>query len=127
MVEAAFAFGSLGCRPPRTDQGHRSTILQVELPVDQRAPGLACVGEKHAGRASEPPPDYLAVEAVVRSLYGEPHLIEPFERRQRTQAMYIALQHQVHRHPWLATHAAWVVERAKQTNVIWLLGRPVSD
>jgi hypothetical protein len=80
---------------------------------------------RHAGRASEPPPDYLAVEAVIRSLYGEPHLIEPLERRQRSQALYTALQHQVRRHPWLAANAAWVAERAKQTWTIWLLGHPV--
>lgn len=80
---------------------------------------------RQAGRASEPPPDFLAVEAVVRSFYGEPHLIEPLELRQRSQALYTALQHQVHRHRWLATHAAWVVDRAKQTMLIWLLGRPV--
>jgi hypothetical protein len=82
---------------------------------------------RHAGRAEEPPPDYLAVEAVVRSFYGEPHLIEPLERRQRSQALYTALQHQVRRHPWLAANAAWVAERARQTWTIWLIGRPVSD
>jgi hypothetical protein len=82
---------------------------------------------RQAGRASDPPPDYLAVEAVVRSFYGEPHLIEPLEPRQHSQALYTALQHQVRRHPWLAARAEWVVERAKQTNLIWLLGLPVSD
>jgi hypothetical protein len=82
---------------------------------------------RYAARTMEPPPDYLAVEAVVRSLYGEPHLIEPLELRQRSQALYTALQHQVRRHRWLATHAEWVAERAKQTWMIWLLNRPLSD
>jgi hypothetical protein len=53
-------------------------------------------------------------------------LIEPLGRRQRSQALYTALQHQVRRHPWLAANAAWVAERAKQTWTIWLLGHPVS-
>ncbi|MFC3492951.1 hypothetical protein [Glycomyces rhizosphaerae] len=79
---------------------------------------------RRSGRTAEPPPDYLAVEAVVRSLYGETHLIEPLEKRQRSQAIFTALQHQVHRHPWIAANAAWVAERAKQTWSIWLLGRP---
>lgn len=82
---------------------------------------------RHAGRTAEPPPDFLAVEAVVRSLYGEPHLIEPLERRQRSQAIFTALQYQVHRHSWIAANAVWVAERAKQTWSIWLLGRPVAD
>jgi hypothetical protein len=82
---------------------------------------------RRAGQGTEPPPNYLAVEAVVRSLYGEPHLIESLERQRRSQALYTALRHQVHRYPWLAANAEWVVERAKQTAVIWLLGRPVAD
>jgi hypothetical protein len=94
-------------------------------PIDFDELALFMAEVRHGGRASEPPPDYLAVEAVVRSFYGEPHLIEPLERRQRSQALFTALQHQVHRHPWLAAHAAWVAERAKQTMTIWLLGRPV--
>lgn len=94
-------------------------------PIDYEELAAFMAEVRQAGRAAEPPPDYLAVEAVVRSFYGEPHLVEPLERRQRTQALYTALQHQVRRHPWLAAHAEWVVERARQTNMIWLLGHPV--
>ncbi|WP_205324998.1 hypothetical protein [Glycomyces sp. YM15] len=82
---------------------------------------------RQAGHGVEPPLDYLAIEAVVRALYGESHLIEPLEPQKRSQALYSALQHQVKRYPWLATNAEWVVERAKQTALIWILGRPVAD
>ncbi|GAA2138895.1 hypothetical protein [Glycomyces algeriensis] len=82
---------------------------------------------RRAGHGTEPPLDYLAIEAVVRALYGEPHLTEPLEPQKKSQALYAALQHQVERHPWLAENADWVVERAKQTALIWLVGRPVAD
>lgn len=94
-------------------------------PVDYDELAAFMAELRFAGRTSEPPPDYLAVEAVVRSLYGEPHLIDPLEGRQRSRALYTALRHQTLRHPWLAANPEWVAERAKQTMMIWLLGRPV--
>jgi hypothetical protein len=82
---------------------------------------------RRAGQGSEPPLDYLAIEAVVRALYGEPHLTEALEPQKKTQALYSALRHQVQRHPWLAANAEWVAERAKQTVLIWIVGHPVAD
>jgi hypothetical protein len=77
---------------------------------------------RQAGRASEPPPDYLAIEAVVRSLYGEAHLLEPLRHEQRHQALYTALAHQVHTYPWLAANPDTLIDRARLTAASWLLG-----
>ncbi|KPC67382.1 hypothetical protein ADL26_20870, partial [Thermoactinomyces vulgaris] len=46
-----------------------------------------------AALGTEPPPDFLAVEAIVRALYGEPHLLEPLSSEQRSQASFTALRH----------------------------------
>lgn len=77
---------------------------------------------REAGRSEEPPPDHLAVEAAVRSLYGEPHLLEPLSSRERSRALYLLLRHQLGRHPWLRSNIDTVVDRAKQVMTTWILG-----
>jgi hypothetical protein len=65
----------------------------------------AFMGEvRTAALDAEPPPDFLAVEAIVRALYGEPHLLEPLGSEQRSQAGYTALRYQLARHRWIAQH-----------------------
>jgi len=77
---------------------------------------------REANHGIEPPPDYLGVEAVIRSLYGEPHLLEPLADRQRSQTLHLLLQHQIRRHPWLGINSDAVIERAKQVMTTWILG-----
>ena len=93
-------------------------------PVDYDELRVFMAELRRAGAGAELPPDYLAVEAAVRSLYGEPHLIEPLERRRRSQAFFTLLEHQTHRHQWLAANPWTVVDRAKQTMTIWIVGAP---
>lgn len=90
-------------------------------PVDYDELAAFMAEARRMCEGTEPPPDFLAVEAVVRSLYGEPHLIEPLRRQQHSQALYLALTIQTRHHPWLAAHPDWVLDRAKQTSLIWLL------
>lgn len=75
-----------------------------------------------AGRTAEPPPDFLAVESAVRSLYGEPHLLEPLSRQRRSTALYTVLVHQIRRHPWLAANLDPIIDRAQQLMKVWVLG-----
>jgi hypothetical protein len=60
------------------------------------------------------------VEAIVRALYGEPHLLEPLGSEQRSQAGYTALRHQLSRHRWIAQHSAITIDRAKYLVMIWM-------
>lgn len=77
---------------------------------------------READRHTEPPPDFMAVEAAVRALYGEPHLMEPLSTRERSRALYLVLRHQLDRHPWLAANLDPVIDRAKQVMTVWVLG-----
>jgi hypothetical protein len=71
-------------------------------------------------RGAEPPPDFLAIEAAVRSLYGEPHLAEPLEGPRFSQALRNALGHEVRRNRWISAHPGQVVDRAELTMTGWL-------
>lgn len=77
---------------------------------------------RRTGRDTEPPPDYLAIESAVRALYGEPHLAEPLSDSERSRAHYTLLRKQIDAHPWLATNHDHLLNRAKDTAIIWLTG-----
>ncbi|MQM28380.1 hypothetical protein [Glycomyces albidus] len=91
-------------------------------PVDHDALAALMDEIRRAGAGTEPPPDYLAIEAAVRSLYGEPHLLEPLSDQQRGPVLYALLSSQVARSPWLRANPDRVVERAKAVMTVWLLG-----
>jgi hypothetical protein len=77
---------------------------------------------RRAGLGLEPPPDFLAVEAAVRSLYGEPHLLEPLTPQAKSAALYTIVQHQTRAHNWLKANTGTVIDRAKAVMTTWLLG-----
>lgn len=91
-------------------------------PIDYEDLAAFMAEVRAANRAEEPPPDHLAVEAVIRSLYGEPHLIEPLSDSQRSRALYLVLRHQLSRYPWLGANFDAVIERARQVMTAWVLG-----
>jgi hypothetical protein len=91
-------------------------------PVDYDELPVFMAEIRRAGLGAEPPPDFLAVEAAVRSLYGEPHLLEPLAPQEQSAAFYTIVQHQVRAHRWLASRADTVVDRAKAVMTTWLLG-----
>jgi hypothetical protein len=91
-------------------------------PVDHDALAVLMEEIRRAGAGAEPPPDYLAIEAAVRSLYGEPHLLEPLSDQQRGPALYALLSTQVGRYPWLRANPGHVVDRAKAVMTTWILG-----
>jgi hypothetical protein len=74
------------------------------------------------GQVIEPPLDHLAIESAVRSLYGEPHLLEPLGDHQQTSAHYALLRKQIDAHPWLAANPGYVIDRAKAIMTAWTLG-----
>jgi hypothetical protein len=90
-------------------------------PVDYDELPVFMAEIRHAGLGAEPPPDFLAVEAAVRSLYGEPHLLEPLTPQAKSTALYTIVQHQTRAHRWLATHTDTVIDRAKAIMTTWLL------
>lgn len=73
-------------------------------------------------RGAEPPPDPLAIESALRSLYGEPHLLEPLSEHQRTAAHHALLRKQVEAHPWLGANPAHLVDRAEAIMTAWVPG-----
>lgn len=77
---------------------------------------------RHDGHAVEPPPDHLAIESAVRSLYGEPHLLEPLSEHQQTGAHYALLCKQTGDHPWLRANPGHLIDRAKAIMTTWILG-----
>lgn len=95
-------------------------------PVDQDELAAFMTEVRETTRGAEPPPDYLAVEAVVRSLYGEPHLLDPLTDHQRSQALYSVLLLQTMRFPWLADNLHHTFDRAKHLMTTWLLGSPAA-
>lgn len=74
------------------------------------------------GFGVEPPLDFLAVEAVVRSLYGEDHLTEPLSAQAKSTALYTVMRHQVRAHRWLGANPGIVIDRAQAVMTTWLLG-----
>jgi hypothetical protein len=95
-------------------------------PVDHDELAAFMTEVRETTRGTEPPPDYLAIEAVVRSLYGEPHLLEPLTDHQRSQALYSVLLLQTNRFPWLAANLHHAFDRAKHLMTTWLLGAPTA-
>jgi hypothetical protein len=79
---------------------------------------------RDACRIAAPPPDYLAIESVVRALYGEPHLTEPLSEQRRSQALYSVLAYELGRHRWLRANSAHLVDRAKVRMTTWIIGHP---
>jgi hypothetical protein len=91
-------------------------------PVDYDELPVFMAEVRRTSLGTEPPPDFLAVEAAVRSLYGEPHLLEPLAPQAKSTAHYTILQHQARAHRWLATHTDTVIDRAKAMMTAWIIG-----
>lgn len=103
-----FRFGpgaGLGARPVDHDE---FTAFMAELRRD--------------GDGIEPPLDHLAIESAVRSLYGEPHLLEPLGERRQNSAHYAVLRKQVDDYPWLRANPGHLIDRAKAIMTAWILG-----
>jgi hypothetical protein len=75
-----------------------------------------------AGQDGSTPPDYLDVEAAIRSLYGEQHLYDALSDTEASQALYALLADFTHRHPWLKTDTRYLYERSQQTVLYWACG-----
>jgi hypothetical protein len=93
-------------------------------PVDHDALTAFMAETRGSGHGTEPPPDHLAIESAVRSLYGEPHLLEPLGEHQRASAHYAVLRKQVEAHPWLGDNPGRLIDRAKAIMTTWILGHP---
>ncbi|WP_030144377.1 hypothetical protein [Glycomyces sp. NRRL B-16210] len=87
--------------------------------VDRDALGAFMVEVRKSSRTVEPPVDFLAVEGIIRSLYGEPHLLDPLSSAKRSAALYALLRHQVRAHPWIAGNADTMIDRAQQVMKAW--------
>jgi hypothetical protein len=75
-----------------------------------------------AGHDSASPPDYLDVEAAIRSLYGEQHLFDALSDAEASQALYALLADFAYRHPWLKTDSRYLYERSQQIVLYWAGG-----
>jgi hypothetical protein len=93
-------------------------------PIDYGRLGAFMTELRQAGREIVPPPDHLAVEAVTRALYGEPHLAEPLSEQRRSRAHYSAMAYELGRHDWLRANPEHVVYYARKRMTTWILGRP---
>jgi len=91
-------------------------------PVDHDEITAFMAEMRRDGQGIEPPPDYLAIESAVRSLYGEPHLLEPLGDHQQTGAHCALLRKQIEAHPWLAANPAHLIDRAKAIMTTWIFG-----
>lgn len=91
-------------------------------PVDHDEFTAFMAETRHDGQGIEPPLDHLAIESAVRSLYCEPHLIEPLSEHQQTSAHYAVLRKQIDAHPWLRANPGHVIDRAKGIMTTWNLG-----
>ncbi|THV30213.1 hypothetical protein [Glycomyces paridis] len=77
---------------------------------------------RRSSDTAEPPPDHLAIESVVRALYGEPHLLEPLAEHQRAATHHVLLRKQIEARPWLGANPGHLIDRAKTTMTAWVLG-----
>ncbi|WP_205326714.1 hypothetical protein [Glycomyces sp. YM15] len=93
-------------------------------PIDYGRLGDFMSELRQAGRGAVPPPDHLGVEAVARSLYGEPHLSEPLSEQRCNQAHYTALAHELRHHGWLRANPEHLVHYARKRMTTWILGSP---
>lgn len=93
-------------------------------PIDYARLAIFMTELREAGRGTVPPPDHLAVEAVTRALYGEPHLTEPLAEQRRSQAHYTALTHELAQHNWLMANPDHLVYYARKRMTTWLTGYP---
>lgn len=93
-------------------------------PIDYERLGAFMTELRRGGRGTVPPPDHLAVEAVTRALYGEPHLTDPLSEQRRNQALHTALAYELGRYAWLKTNPEHLVYYARKRMTTWILGRP---
>ncbi|MFC3493187.1 hypothetical protein [Glycomyces rhizosphaerae] len=93
-------------------------------PIDYTRLAAFMTELRQAGRGVVPPHDHLAVEAITRALYGEPHLTEPLSDQRRSQAHYTALAYELRRYAWLKANPEHLVYFARKRMTTWTLGRP---
>ncbi|MDN3241843.1 hypothetical protein [Glycomyces tritici] len=93
-------------------------------PIDYDRLGAFMTELRHACKSTMPPPDHLGVEAVIRALYGEPHLAAPLAEQRHSQALYTALAYELSRHHWLRANPEHLVHYARKRMTTWILGRP---
>ena len=92
-------------------------------PIDYNRLAAFMTELRQAGRGTVPPPDHLAVEAVTRALYGEPHLAEPLSEQRQSRAHCSAINYELGRHAWLKANPEHLVYYAKKRMTTWILGR----
>ncbi|WP_026928620.1 hypothetical protein [Glycomyces tenuis] len=76
-----------------------------------------------AGPALRPPHNFLEVEAVVRGLCGEPHMIEEIGPRQRREALAFVLRYLTDSVPEIREDFDTVIDRSQALQRHWLVGR----
>ncbi len=81
---------------------------------------------RSAGPALCPPSNFLEVEAVVRGLCGEPHLIEEVGARRQREALAFVLRYLADALPEIREDFDAVVDRAQVLQRRWLVG-PAAD
>lgn len=69
-----------------------------------------------------PPQNFLEVEAVIRGLYGEPHLIEEIGAKQQREALAFILRYLTESIPEIREGFETVIDRAQALQRHWLTG-----
>lgn len=93
-------------------------------PLDDFELGRFMAELRAAGPALRPPPNLLEVEAVVRSRYGEPHLLEEIGARQRREAEAFVLRYLTDSIPEIRDRFDAVLDRSRELQIRRILGGP---
>ncbi|WP_199037821.1 hypothetical protein [Glycomyces salinus] len=71
-------------------------------------------------RHAEPPMDFFAVEAYIRAVYGEEHLMELLDGGQQTACANLLLTWQVRHEPEFKTNLDEAITKAQNIIATWL-------
>ena len=74
------------------------------------------------GPALRPPPNLLEVEAVIRGLYGEPHMAEEIGPKPHREALAFVLRYLTDACPEIREDFEAVIDRAQTLQRHWILG-----
>jgi len=75
-----------------------------------------------AGPLLRPPRNFLEVEAVIRGLYGEPHMLEEIGAKQQHEALAFLLRYLTDSIPEIRECFEAVIDQAQALQRFWIIG-----
>lgn len=106
----------------RSDPAGRERIGPDRAVLDHAELGRFMAELRACGPALRPPRNFLEVEAVIRGLRGEPHMIEEIGASQQREALAFVLRYLTDSVPEIREDFDAVIDRSQVLQRRWIIG-----